>query len=134
MGAATSDRNTPRKDGQLIAVPVAAGANVLAGTIAAANATGYVEGGSTAATLTYLGMFDESADNTDGADGDRVVLVRRGVAFHFANDGTDPVTQASLGLPCYIVDNQTVAATDDTGARSAAGIVIGLDDAGVWVQ
>lgn len=133
MTATSSDRMTAHKDGELIAVPIAAATKVLAGTIACANATGFAVGGDTALNLTYIGTFDETIDNLAGGDGAAQVMVRRGKAFHLANDGTDPVTQAGLGKPCYIVDNQTVAATDGGGTRSASGIVLGIESGGVWV-
>lgn len=132
--ALTADRNTPHKDGELIAVPMAANAVAFAGGIAVANATGYAAPGSTATTLTYLGRFEEAKNNTGGADGAKSVLVRRGQAFKWKNSGADPVTQASLGKVCYIVDDETVAATNGTNTRSAAGKVVGIDSDGVWVQ
>jgi len=132
--ALSADRNTPQKDGELIAVPVAASVKCYAGGIAVANASGYAAPGSTAATLTYLGRFNETVDNTGGQNGDQHVLVRRGKAFKWKNSGTDPVTQASLGKACYIVDDETVAATNGTNTRSAAGIVVGVEADGVWVQ
>jgi hypothetical protein len=73
-------------------------------------------------------------DNSAGADGAAVVLVRRGKVFKFANAAADPVTQASFGRLAYIVDDQTVAATNGTNTRSAAGIVLGVDADGVWIQ
>jgi hypothetical protein len=121
------------KDGELFAVPIATAKKIFAGSLVAANATGYATPGAVAATLTYLGRAEETVDNT-GADGALSVLVRRGKAFKFANSATDAVTQASLGKVCYIEDDQTVSATSDTGARSAAGIVIGVETDGVWVQ
>lgn len=130
----TADRNTQMKDGELIAVPVAATKKIFAGSLVAANATGYATPGAVAATLTYLGRAEETVDNTAGADGAVSVLVRRGKAFKFANSTADAVTQASLGKVCYIEDDQTVSATSDTGARSAAGKVVGVDTDGVWVQ
>ena len=129
----TADRNTQMKDGELIAVPIAAAKKIFAGSLVAANATGYATPGAVAATLTYLGRSEETVDNT-GADGALSVLVRRGKAFKFANSATDAVTQASMGKVCYIEDDQTVSATSATGARSAAGIVIGVEAGGVWVQ
>lgn len=132
--ALTSDRNTPYKDGELLPVPVAAGAECFAGGIAVADANGYAAPGSTATGLTYIGRFDEYVDNSGGANGDKTVNVRRGKPFHWGNSGTDPVTQASLGKACYIEDDETVAATDGTGTRSAAGIVVGVDSDGVWVE
>ncbi|MBA4382757.1 MAG: hypothetical protein C0406_09350 [Sideroxydans sp.] len=133
MTALAADRNTNMKDGKLIAVPVAATKKIFAGSLVAANATGYGTPGAVAATLTYLGRAEETIDNTAGADGAVSVLVRRGEAFKFANHGADAVTQASLGKVCYIVDDQTVALTNGAGARSAAGIVIGVEADGVWV-
>lgn len=132
--ALTSDRNTPMKDTECLAVPVAANTHIRAGAIAVANAAGYAAHGSTATTLTYLGRFDQTVDNTGGANGDMTVVVRRKKAFKWANSGTDPVTQASFGKVCYIVDDQTVAATDGTGTRSVAGKVVGIDTDGVWVE
>lgn len=129
-----SDRNTPMKDGELISVPVAASAVIDAGKIVVANATGYAAPGSVATTLTYLGRAEEAKDNTGGSDGDLNILVRRKKAFKFKNSGTDAVTQASLGKTCYIEDDETVALTDGTGTLSAAGIVVGIDSDGVWVE
>lgn len=133
MAATTQDRNTPFKEGELIVVPVAATAKILAGTIVAASAAGFAVPGATATTLAYLGMADANVDNSAGADGAVSVPVRRGKAFKWANDGGDPVTQASLGRACFIVDNQTVAKTNGANTRSQAGIVVGLDADGVWV-
>lgn len=132
--ALTQDRNTPMMDGELIVLPVAANAVIHAGALVVANATGFVAPGSTATTLTYIGRADDAVDNTGGADGAKTVRVRRKKVFKFKNSGTDPVTQASLGKACYIVDDETVAATNGTNTRSAAGIVIALDSDGVWIQ
>lgn len=134
MTALTQDRNTPKKDGKLIAVPLAAGVKAIAGGIAVANATGFGKPGATAATLAYLGRFEETVDNTSGADGAVSALVSRGHAFKWANSSADPVTQASLGQVAYIVDDQTVAATSGTNTRSAAGVVIGIESDGVWIE
>lgn len=134
----TADRHTPYTEGRILALPVAAGAVIHMGAQLAANADGYVVPGSEDTDLTYLGRADEAVDNSDGGDGDKQVHVRRGVAFHWANSSADPVTQASLGKHAYIEDDETVAGTDgDSGSgatRSQAGIVVGLDDAGVWIE
>lgn len=131
--ALTKDRNTQMKDADLIPVPMAA-VKIFAGSLVAANATGYATPGAVATTLTYLGRAEETVDNTGGAAGAKTVLVRRGKAFKFANSGADPVTQASMGKVCYIVDDETVALTNGTSTRSAAGIVVGVDSDGVWVK
>lgn len=130
----TADRNTPQRDGELVPVPVGAGVKIYAGGIVAANAAGYAVPGAASTTLTYLGRAEEQVDNSGGGDGAQEVLVHRLLAFKFANSAGDPVTQASLGKPCYIEDDQTVAKTDGTSTLSPAGIVIGIDSDGVWVQ
>lgn len=127
------DRNTPYRDAEIISIPVAAGAVIYAGALIVTNAAGFAAPGSVATTLTYAGRADQAIDNTGGANGDKTVTVRRGVAFKFLNSGADPVTQASQGKVCYVVDDQTVAATNGAATRSAAGVVIGLDSDGVWV-
>lgn len=134
MTATTSDRNTPYRDADLLAVPVAANAVIPAGVIVAANATGFATNGATATTLTALGRSEDAVDNTGGADGAKALVVRRNKAFKFANLAGDAVTQASLGKACYIADNQTVAATNGTNTRSVAGTVLGVEADGVWVE
>lgn len=134
MTATTTDRNTQYKDPYLVSVDLAAGVSVLAGTMAVINADGFAQMAATADDLTYVGRFEESVDNSLGDDGDKSAQVRRKKLFQWANDAADPVTQVSLGQACYIVDNQTVAATDGTGTRSVAGTVLGIDSEGVWVE
>lgn len=129
-----ADRKTPYKDGELIPVPVAANAVIEAGKIAVANATGYAAPGSEATGLTYLGRAEEAVDNTGGADGDKTVMVRRKKAFKWENHGTDTIGQAAMLQTCYIAGDDTVAATDGTGTRSAAGKVIQVGSDGVWVE
>lgn len=129
-----ADRNTPMMDGELIAVPVAAAVKIYGGALVAANAAGFATPGATATTLTYLGRAESNVDNTAGANGAKTVSVRRRLAFKFKNSGADPVTQAELGKVCYIVDDETVAKTNGTATRSAAGIVVGVESDGVWVQ
>lgn len=132
MPALTRDRNTPLKDAEVIGVPVAASAVIHAGALVVANATGFAAPGSTATGLTYIGRAEEAVDNTGGADGAVPVLVRRRNAFKWGNDGS--ITQAHLMQTAYIVDDQTLAATDGTGTRSAAGRIVGVDSDGVWIE
>ena len=132
--ALTTDKNTRKRKGKQCSVPVAANAVCFAGGMAVANATGFAAPGSTALNLTYLGRFSEAVDNTGGADGAKDVLIDRNQQFYFNNDGGDPVTQASVGKPCYIIDDETVSATDGVGTQSACGIVIEIDANGVWVE
>lgn len=131
--ALTVDRNTHMKDQELIAVPMAANIKLFGGSLAAANASGYATKGAVSAALTYLGRVESVADNTGGNAGDKTVMVRRGKAFKWGNYGADAVTQAELGKPCFIYDDYQVAKTSGNGARSVAGVVLGVDSDGVWV-
>lgn len=133
MPALTKDRNTPARDGVMLSLPVAADAKIYAGSLVVVNAAGYAAPGSTALNLKAVGRAEEYVDNTGGANGAKTVLVKRGI-FKFENSGADPVTQAHLMGTCYVVDDQTVAATDGSGTRSAAGKVIGVEADGVWVE
>lgn len=129
----TQDRNTPYQDGFLFSVPVAAGVRLFAGALLAANATGFAVPGEEDDELVALGRSEEAVDNTDGEDGDLHVLVRSGRAFRWKNSALDAVTQASLGRVVYIEDDETVSATSNEGARSVAGVMLGLENGEVWV-
>lgn len=131
MAALTQDRNTPNRDGEQFGVPVAATAKIYAGAIVMLNATGYAVPGATATGQVCAGRAEARVDNSSGADGALAIEVRSGV-FKFANNGD--LTIAEVGDTCYIVDDQTVAKTDGTGTRSAAGKVVGVDTDGVWVR
>jgi hypothetical protein len=130
----TSDRNTPWQEAELVPVPVAAATKIYAGSLVCANAAGYAVPGSVSPTLTYLGRAERMVDNSAGANGALTVIVRRKKAFLWTNCAVDTITQASVGLPCYVYDDGTVAATSANNARSLAGIVLSIESDGVWVD
>lgn len=133
MAALTADRNTPRRDGISLSVPVAAAKKIHAGSLVAVDASGYATPGATATTIRGIGRAEAQADNSAGAAGALSVSVQRGV-FRFANStSADLITRASIGTDCYIVDDQTVAKTSGTSTRSIAGKVFDVDSDGVWV-
>lgn len=132
MVATTKDRNTQLQYAELINVPVLASAKINAGAMVVATAAGFAAPGSVATTLSYIGRAEDAVDNTGGANGAKTINVRRKQAFKWVNDGT--ITQANLMKTAYIVDDQTVAATDGTGTRSAAGRIVGVDTDGVWIE
>ena len=69
-----------------------------------------------------------------GIAGAALVAVERGI-FRWSNSAAaDEITTVSIGDACFIVDDQTVAKTSNGGTRSAAGLVVDVDDAGVWVD
>lgn len=133
--ALSKERNTVQYGSDpvpaLLSLPVAASTTVYQGALVVISA-GYAAPASTATGLIAAGRAEETADNSAGAAGALSVTVRRGV-FKFAN-GADAVAQANVGTNCYIVDDETVAATDGTGTRSVAGTVISVDSSGVFVE
>lgn len=131
--ALSKDRNTPRREGDFLVLDVAANTKIFAGALVVVNASGYAAPGSTATGLKAAGRAEEQVDNIGGAAGAKSVTVRRGV-FKFKNAAADPVGIARILDTCYIVDDETVAASSGTGTRSAAGKVVGIDPDGVWVE
>ena len=130
--ALTKDRNTRRRDGELVYFPMKAAAVAHAGGIAVSDA-GYAKPGVKAAGLKVLGRFEEGKSNAAGADGAASVLVRRKGAFAFSNiAGADAVTQAHVGSLVYIEDDETVASP--AAGRSPAGIAIAVSGDDVWVD
>ncbi|WP_323005435.1 hypothetical protein [Pseudorhodobacter sp.] len=133
MSALTKDRNTPKRDGDFKVDGVAASTRIFTGALLMRNAAGFLVKGATATGCTGVGRAEEAVDNTGGANGAAQVKYRPGI-FLFANLGADLIDQADMGKLCYIVNDQTVAASDGTGTRSPAGFVEALDDWGVWVR
>lgn len=134
MAALTADRNTPTRAGNITVGQLAAAVKVYAGAILMRNAAGYLVPATTATGLVGVGRAEQQVDNTSGSAGDLTVNFRPG-AFRYANSaGGDELTIADIGTACYAVDDQTVAKTSDTSSRSLAGILVDVDDLGVWVD
>jgi len=134
MAALTADRNTPRRDGDIISMGVAGTKKIFSGALVARDANGYATPGAPATGLLGIGRAQAQADNSSGADGDVTLDVRKGV-FRFTNSaGGDEIVAADIGSDCYIADDQTVAKTDGTGTRSVAGKVFDVEPDGVWVK
>lgn len=132
MAALTGDRNTPEREANDRFLPVAAATQIHLGALVALNAGNAVPG-ATATGRPTVGVAREAVDNSAGAAGEKSVKVRRGT-YRFNNSAAgDAITAADIGSTCYVVDDQTVAKTDGTSTRSAAGEVFDVDDQGVWV-
>ena len=129
----TQDRDTPERAGDLYEYPVAATALIYAGAIVVLDAAGNAEPGATALNKTAVGRAEERADNAVGAAADINVKVKPGV-FKFKNDVTHTIDKTHVGGTAYIVDDETVASTDGTGTRSAAGVIKQVETDGVWVK
>lgn len=133
MAALTQDRDTPRREITTHHDPVKAGVVIHAGALVMLDADGWAVPASTAPGLTPRGRAQAAATG-GAADGDEHVTSRRG-CFRWGNSaGGDEITRAHIGSPAYAVDDQTVAATDGTGTRSACGTIRDVDAQGVWVE
>lgn len=134
MTALAKDRSTPWRAGEDHDFPVAAATKIYAGALVVLDAAGNAEPAATATGKIAVGRAEEQVDNSAGAAADLTVKVRAGV-FRFANSAAgDAITKAEIGDLCYAVDDQTVAKTDGTGTRSAAGHIVDVDTVGVWVR
>lgn len=135
--ALTQDRNTPlRNEGDTFNVPLAANAKIYSGALVCRDtaASGFGKPGAVSTTLKAIGVAQRRADNTGGANGDVSVEVRRG-PWRFKNSAAgDAITAADIGGTAYIVDDETVAKTNGTNTRSAAGRIDDVDANGVWVR
>lgn len=130
MVALTRERNTPERQLSTIGHPVEAATKLFAGSIGVLNAAGNAVPGATATGLKAAGRVEMTVDNTAGAAGDEIVTFKKGT-FRYLNDGS--INRTHIDGPAYIVDDQTVAATNGGGTRSEAGQIDDVDDTGVWV-
>lgn len=135
MAATTKDRSTPSRDALRRSVPVKGATKINAGAMVAINASNLaIPAAATPATLATIGRAEQNVDNSAGADGDQSVEVGAG-CFQYGNSAAgDLIAKKDIGKPCYVIDDQTVALTDNSGARPAAGLIFDVDANGVWVR
>lgn len=118
--------------------PVKGAVNCRLGGIAvigpgATHAGGYYQPATAATGLRAMGIFQRSFDNTNGADGASDsegftgAQVRSGVWLLASGTSADAITQLNVGAMAYLIDDQTVGATDGGGARSPAGPILAID-------
>lgn len=135
MTAAAADRLTKTRSGERVSLPVKGSIKIYAGTIVALGSDGYARPGRATSTDTIVGIAEKLADNSSGSDGDISIEVMRRVIGIFANSSSgDAITLTERGKTVFVVDDQTVAKTNNSGARPAAGKVIDVDSEGVWVE
>lgn len=134
MAALTAARSTPAAQGDIRRVPLPANGKILQGGMVQITVAGYAAAASATAANVTIGRAEETVDNTGGANGAASIDVRRGI-FRFANSSAgDLIARTEIGKDVYVVDDQTVAKTSDTGARPVAGKCFDVDAQGVWVE
>jgi hypothetical protein len=128
----TQARRTPERDRAEYVRRMAANVTILEGALVMLNAAGDATKGAAATGQIADGIALETKTNGAVA-GATTVRVQPGT-FRFANSAAaDEVTRAAIGDDVFIVDDQTVAATNGGGTRSVAGRCVDVDAAGVWV-
>jgi hypothetical protein len=134
MTALSAPRNTAKRDGVMLSLPVAAAKLLYTGALVAVNSTGYATPGATATGLRGLGRVEREVDNSTGSAGDISVDILTGV-FRWENSAdADEITLADIGQVAWIVDDQTVAKTSASATRSPSGLIVEVDSLGVWVD
>lgn len=130
MAALTKDRATPERDGRRVSDPVAPGKTIYAGALYSLDATGRaVPAGDPDAAGFYARAV--AVRRASALDGDERVEGAFGV-FRFDNDTAAPITAEDVAnhVAAIVVDDHTVG----KGGSEEAGVVVALDDAGVWVR
>jgi hypothetical protein len=135
MAALTGDAQRRRK-GQITeqVYQVAANAVIYYNAIVALDASGYLVPAADTAGLDVVGIADEPANNTGGANGALEVRVYRGAAL-IATTGASKLVQADVGGDAFILDDNTVVKTAGTTNNVVGGEVLELANAdAVWVN
>lgn len=113
--------------------PADGGSEFFGGGIGCLDSNGNAVPGTEATGLTPVGRIEEYVDNTSGENGEKLVRMLPGIYRWDNSEGGDEIGEEHKGLVCYIADDHTVALTDNGGARSKAGVIVNVDDDGVWV-
>ena len=129
--ATTEGRNTKRRNADKVSGLVNTAATLYAGTmVTRLTASGNLVPAGTASAGVAVGV----AEDTVTGDGVKTCEYSRG-CYQFKNSASgDLIAAGDIGNTCYVVDNETVAKTDNSAARKAAGKIVDVDANGVWVE
>lgn len=130
--AATTSQVSSRRDGKQVAFnDLTAAVKLLQGVLWARDPAGYITNAADVAGMKVVGLGFAEVDNSTGSAGDLDCIAERGI-FLLTNSGTNALTLAHVGLPCFVEDNVTVASKSTNGV--VAGLVEDVTSAGVWVN
>jgi len=121
MPALTRDRATAYREGIEVEFPVAAATKIYAGSMVCVNAAGYAAPAADTSGYRFVGVALEQVDNAAGADGAKMIRLRRVGVFEF--DAT-ALSQAKLGDAMYAVDDQTFADTVGVTNHLKVGVLV----------
>jgi|JFJP01.1.fsa_nt_gi hypothetical protein len=107
--------------------PIADGVWIQRGALCVLDETGQLRPGTAAPNLRVRGIATDEYDNMSSRyTHDGTMVETETGCFDFFNDIDNPLTGADIGLPCYILDDQTV--TRNSTGHSVAGIFDRLID------
>jgi hypothetical protein len=136
--ALSAARQTSSLIGNSHSYPQKGSTTIYQGALVMMDTSGYARPGAATAGCFGVGRARSNGGlgswaNT-GSDGDETVDVDEGV-FGFDNSASaDEITSAHVGAVAYIVDDETVALTSNSGARPPAGIIRRVEGGQVYVE
>lgn len=114
MAALTADRQREaRGTAKLISVPVASATKIYKGSAVQLDANGFASNAVAGNVRLIAGIAAEQVDNSGGGNGAKSITVEYDREYLFT---ASSITQANLGAPMLVIDNDTV---DETSAGSA---------------
>lgn len=90
-----------------------------------------IKPGAAATDLIAVGRCEQRVST--GSSNTKTVRVKTGIFKWNNSAAADAIAADDVGKDCYIVDDETVALTDGSSARSKAGKIVQVDADGVWV-
>lgn len=130
MATATASLPISRRSGNFSSFVVAAATKLFQGVFAALDGSNRLVAATDAAARRVIGLMAEEADNSAGAAGDIEGKVEHGLFL--VNNGANALTNAHIGKPAFIEDDNTVGSSPGTNAV-VAGIVHEVTSQGVWL-
>jgi len=121
MPALTRDRATAYREGIEVEFPVAAATKIYAGSMVCVNAAGYAIPAADTSGYRFVGVALEQVDNAAGADGAKMIRLRRTGVFEF---DAAALSQAKVGDAMYAVDDQTFADTVGVTNHLKVGVLV----------
>jgi len=132
MTATTTAREPKRKDGEIIAYPMAA-VKIPKGALVNINCIGYATNASDTAGETFAGVAYETVDNSYNTAGDKIIRIEVTGTFIFVDGGANGA-QTDVGILFHIIDNQTVTDVCTTNNIIAGTAVEHIDRDNVRIR
>jgi len=124
-----AERNTQEREGAVFNFPLAADTVISKGRMVMLNAGEAVPASAIAAGVS-VGIAQQTVE---AVAGDTSVNAKQGTFLMANSTGADEIVTADVGSECFVADDQTVAKTDNAGARPVAGLIKQVEGSVVWV-